>query len=142
MRVLFDTHTFMWWDSDLDKLPLHVQDLCFHPDNQLVLSIVSIWEMQIKIQLGKLELGKPLAEVITHQRKTNQIELLPVYYDHVIELAKLPLHHKDPFDRLLIAQALVEDMVIVSRDPQFAAYVVPVEWDKTNDDSQSSTTLA
>ena len=137
MKLLFDTHTFMWWDSDLDKLPPHVQTLCFQPGNQLVLSIVSIWEIQIKVQIGKLDLGKQLAEVISSQRKANKIELLPVYYDHVLELDKLPFHHKDPFDRLLIAQARVENMVILSRDTQFSAYAVPVEWDKTDDSNES-----
>jgi PIN domain nuclease of toxin-antitoxin system len=88
--------------------------------------------MQIKVQIGKLDLGKRLADVIAHQREANQIELLPVYYDHVLELDNLPLHHKDPFDRLLIAQARVEGMVILSRDPQFSGYNVSVEWDKTN----------
>ena len=139
MKLLFDTHTFMWWDSDLDKLPQHVQNLCFHPENQLVLSIVSVWEMQIKVQIGKLDLGKPLAEVIANQRKTNQIQLLPVYYDHVLELNNLPLYHKDPFDRLLIAQARVEGMVILSRDLQFGKYTVQVEWEKPNSSSESPT---
>jgi PIN domain nuclease of toxin-antitoxin system len=129
MKLPLDTHTFMWWDSDLDKLPARVQALCFQPENQLVLSLVSVWEMQIKIQIGKLDLGKPLAEAIAHQCQTNQIELLPVYYDHVLALDHLPLHHKDPFDRLLLAQARVEGMVILSKDPQFRAYAVPVEWE-------------
>lgn len=132
MKLLFDTHTFMWWDSDLSKLPTHVQTLCFHPGNQLVLSIVSIWEIQIKVQIGKLDLGKQLVDVVANQRKANQIELLPVYYNHVLDLDNLPLHHKDPFDRLLIAQARVEGLVILSRDLQFSAYNVPVEWDSTN----------
>lgn len=139
MKLLFDTHTFMWWDSALDKLPPHVQALCFHPENQLVLSIASIWEIQIKVQIGKLDLAQPLEQVIANQRKANQIQLLPVNYDHVLELDNLPLHHKDPFDRLLIAQARVEGMVILSRDAQFGYYPVPVEWDKPNGSSGSPT---
>jgi PIN domain nuclease of toxin-antitoxin system len=126
---LGDRHYFSNSLSDLDKLPSRVQALCFHQENQLVLSLVSVWEMQIKIQIGKLDLGKPLAVAIANQRQTNQIELLPVYYNHVLELDSLPLHHKDPFDRLLLAQARVEDMVILSKDPQFRDYTVPVEWD-------------
>lgn len=113
----------------MDNLPSRVQALCFQPENQLVLSLVSVWEMQIKIQIGKLDLGKPMAVAIANQRQTNQIELLPVYYDHVLELDNLPLHHKDPFDRLLLAQARVEGMVILSKDSQFRNYAVPVEWD-------------
>ncbi len=142
MKLLFDTHTFMWWDSALDKLPPHVQALCFHPENQLVLSIASIWEIQIKVQIGKLDLAQPLEQVIANQRKANQIQLLPVNYDHVLELDNLPLHHKDPFDRLLIAQARIEGLVILTRDTQFANYTVQIEWEKANNSSESPTNPA
>ena len=90
MKLLFDTHTFMWWDSELDKLPARVQDLCFHPESQLVLSVVSTWEIQVKVQLGKLNLVRPLVEIVADQRKTNQVVLLPVQYEHVLELDNLP----------------------------------------------------
>ena len=100
-------------------------------------SVVSIWEIQIKTQIGKLDLTQSLSEVVANHRKTNRIEVLPVYYDHVLELDNLPLHHKDPFDRLLIAQARVEDMIILSRDAQFSSYSVQVEWDKPQDDELS-----
>lgn len=116
----------------MEKLPPHVQKLCFHPENQIILSIVSVWEMQIKIQIGKLDLGKPLAEVIANQRRINQIELLPVSYDHVLALENLPLYHKDPFDRLLIAQARVEGLLLLSGDAQFNNYPVAVEWEMAN----------
>lgn len=129
MKLLLDTHTFMWWDSDLEKLSSHVQSLCFDPRNQLILSVVSIWEMQIKIQIGKLALGKSLVEVIADHRNANRIDVLPIYQEHVLVLDSLPLHHRDPFDRLLIAQANVENMVILSRDTQFQNYAVQVMWE-------------
>jgi PIN domain nuclease of toxin-antitoxin system len=84
--------------------------------------------MQIKLQLGKLKLQLPLAEVIKGQQQINYLEVLPVTLEHVLALEKLPAHHKDPFDRLLIAQAEVEGAVLVSGDPVFAKYSVKVAW--------------
>jgi PIN domain nuclease of toxin-antitoxin system len=84
--------------------------------------------MQIKFQLGKLKLTLPLSELIESQQQTNQLEVLPVLLPHVLALQHLPAHHKDPFDRLLIAQASVEDIVIVSNDPMFLRYTDKVVW--------------
>lgn len=92
------------------------------------LSMASVWEMQIKLQLGKLKLNLTLAEIIENQRQTNNIEILPISLTHVLALGSLPSHHKDPFDRLLIAQANVEDTILVSRDPVFTHYPVEVVW--------------
>ena len=84
--------------------------------------------MEIKLQLGKLRLAKPLAEIIADQQHTNQIEVLPINLAHVLALETLPAVHKDPFDRLLIAQAKVEAIPLVSRDAEFTAYPITVEW--------------
>jgi len=84
--------------------------------------------MQIKLQLGKLKLTLPLAEIIESQQQRNNIEILPVLLPHVLALQSLPAHHKDPFDRLLIAQANVEEAILVSSDPVFVQYVVKVVW--------------
>ena len=92
--------------------------------NELLLSVASVWEMQIKIQLGKLKLSLPLKELIKSQQETNELTLLPVALTHVLALDALPLHHKDPFDRLLIAQSTEEDLTLVSADSQFSAYSV------------------
>ena len=90
--------------------------------------MASAWEMQIKRQLGKLDLRLPLAAVIASQQQTNDVQVLPVALGHVLALQDLPAHHKDPFDRLLIAQANVEDAVLISHDPVFAHYPVKVLW--------------
>ena len=128
MKLLLDTHTFIWWDSEPDKLSLRVLGLCQDRTNTLLLSVTSIWEMQIKLQLGKLKLNLPLAVIIDSQQKTNNIEVLPIMLAHVLALESLPTHHKDPFDRLLVAQANVEDAVLISNDPIFAKYAVKCIW--------------
>ena len=128
MKLLLDTHTFIWWDSEPAKLSSQALALCQDRTNTLLLSVASVWEMQIKLQLGKLKLNLPLAELITSQQQTNNIEILPVTLAHVLALQNLPPHHKDPFDRLLIAQANVEDAVLVSNDPVFVKYAIHVLW--------------
>ena len=126
MKLLLDTHTFIWWDSEPAKLSPQALALCQDRANTLLLSVTSVWEMQIKLQLGKLKLNLPLSEVIENQRQTNNIEVLPIILTHVLALDTLPAHHKDPFDRLLIAQANVEIATLVSADPIFAKYPVQV----------------
>lgn len=128
MKLLFDTHTFIWWDSQPNNLSQTSLTLLQDRSNILLLSVISIWEMQIKLQLGKLTLSRSLLEIIENQQQTNQIELLSVNLAHVLELDKLPLVHKDPFDRLLITQANVENAALVSCDPIVAQYPVNVIW--------------
>lgn len=128
MKVLLDTHAFIWWSSEPAKLSQTALSLCQDPSNSLLLSVTSIWEMQIKLQLGKLKLDLPLAELVRSQQQTNDIEVLPVLLLHVLELEHLPDHHKDPFDRLLIAQANSEHAVLVSSDPIFQEYPVATAW--------------
>jgi len=128
MKVLLDTHAFIWWDSAPTKLSPQARAACEDWANVVLLSVASVWEMQIKRQLGKLDLRLPLAEVIASQQQTNEIQVLPVTLGHVLALQDLPTHHKDPFDRLLIAQANVEEAVLVSHDPIFTHYPVKVLW--------------
>jgi PIN domain nuclease of toxin-antitoxin system len=128
MKLLLDTHTFIWWDSSPQKLSPKALALCQNPENTLLLSMASIWEIQIKLQLGKLSLNLPLPELIESQQQTNNIELLPINLIHVLTLDSLQKHHKDPFDRLLISQAIVEDAVLVSGDSILANYPVKIEW--------------
>jgi PIN domain nuclease of toxin-antitoxin system len=128
MKLLLDTHTFIWWDSSPQKLSPKAFAFCQNPENTLLLSMVSIWEIQIKLQLGKLSLNLPLPELIESQQQTNNIELLPINLTHILTLDSLPYHHKDPFDRLLISQAIVEDAVLVSGDSILANYPVKIEW--------------
>jgi PIN domain nuclease of toxin-antitoxin system len=128
MKLLLDTHGFVWWASNSAKLPPAVRTHCSDPANTLLLSVVSVWEMQIKIQLGKLKVGRPLPDLIEHHRQVNQMQVLPVNLEHVLALDVLPVNHKDPFDRLLIAQATVEDVFLVSGDPVFSSYPVKLLW--------------
>ncbi len=122
MRLLLDTHVFIWWDSDPVRLPPETRALLSDPENALVLSVASLWEMQIKQQLGKLHLRLPLADLVSEQQSVNGLCLLAVEARHVYALSSLPLHHKDPFDRLLISQATVEGATLITADEAFAAY--------------------
>jgi PIN domain nuclease of toxin-antitoxin system len=128
MNLLLDTHTFIWWDTDPARLPARVLKMCRDPANRLLLSVASVWEMQIKLQLGKLRLAVPLQSLIEGQQRTNAIEIVSVTLPHVLDLDNLPGHHKDPFDRLPVAQARVEQASLVSVDPVFSAYPVQVLW--------------
>lgn len=128
MKLLLDTHAFIWWDSEPAKLSSRALALCQDSENTLLLSVASTWEMQIKIQLGKLRLGVPLAELIENQQRVNSMEILRIELEHVLALNQLPSVHKDPFDRLLIAQARVEGASLVTGDPLMANYTVDVIW--------------
>jgi PIN domain nuclease of toxin-antitoxin system len=128
MKYLLDSHTFIWLDNDPGKLSPKVAALFSDRTNQLLLSIASVWEMQIKLQIGKLTLPAPLANIITEQQTANGIQLLPIDLSHVLELASLADHHKDPFDRLLIAQARIEQATLVTDYSQIAKYAVPTIW--------------
>ena len=128
MNLLLDTHTFIWWDSAPKKLSPQVLTLCHDQDNTILLSVASVWEMQIKLQLGKLQLRLPLEEILKNQQQTNNIRVLEVTLAHVLALDGLPAPHKDPFDRLLVAQANAESAVLVSRDKMFKRYPVKLLW--------------
>jgi PIN domain nuclease of toxin-antitoxin system len=126
MRLLLDTQVFIWWDSEPDLVPPRLLALCTDPLNTLVLSVASVWEMQIKLQLGKLDLDRPLAAIIEEHLEENQLELLPIDVPHILALDQLPFHHKDPFDRIIIAQAFTEQLTVLSVDGLFGRYPVPV----------------
>ncbi len=128
MKLLLDTHTFIWWDSQPQRLSQQILNMCQDPENELLVSVASLWEIQIKLQLGKLELNKPLAELVSGQQEINKIDILDVKLEHILALAKLPPHHKDPFDRLLIAQTDIEEAILVSKDKIFTEYEVKLVW--------------
>jgi PIN domain nuclease of toxin-antitoxin system len=130
MRFLLDTQIFIWWDSEPERLPPHLLAYCEDPANALVLSVASVWEMQIKSQLGKLDLDRSLAAIIEEHQQENLLELLPIELPHVLALEQLPLHHKDPFDRVIVAQAITEQLTILSVDSQFIHYPVTVYGDQ------------
>lgn len=130
MKLLLDTHVFIWWDSDPSRLSETALTLCSDPTNEMLLSVASLWEMQIKHQLGKLHLHLPLADIVSHQQAANALTVLPITLAHVLALAQLPSpsQHRDPFDRLLIAQARCEDATLITADAMFASYPVRVAW--------------
>ena len=128
MKILLDTHTFLWWDSNPERLSPRMTELLSDSENNLILSVASAWEIQIKKQLGKLSLSIPLDEMLESQQQVNGLEILPIQTSHVLALDALPYHHKDPFDRILIAQAKIEGLVVASADPQFLQYDVNLVW--------------
>jgi PIN domain nuclease of toxin-antitoxin system len=128
MKLLLDTHAFIWWDSEPARFSPRALAFCQDSENTLLLSVASTWEMQIKIQLGKLKLGLPLAELIENQQRINSLEILRIELENVLALDQLPSVHKDPFDRLLVAQASVEGASLLTNDPVMANYPVNVIW--------------
>ena len=128
MRLLLDTHSFLWFISGSTNLSPTARTLIEDASNQPLLSAASLWEMAIKLSLGKLSLAQPFGVLIPQQMRLNGIKLLGIEIEHTAAVSKLPFHHRDPFDRLLIAQAMVEQMPIVSADTAFDTYPIKRLW--------------
>ena len=128
MKLLLDSHTFIWMHEEAHKLSVKAAFEILNPANQIFLSVASVWELQIKIGIGKFSFSDTLENVIFREQQTNNLQLLPVELSHALNLKNLPPHHKDPFDRLLISQAIVENMTLVSADANFAKYQVNLLW--------------
>jgi PIN domain nuclease of toxin-antitoxin system len=126
--MLLDTHVFLWLRSAPKRLSPEVLSAYQDPSNRIYLSIVSVLEMQIKHQIGKLKLDVSLKDLVEEQCDANALEILPLRLDHIFGLQNVPLHHKDPFDRLLIVQSQVEDIRLVSSDRLFNQYDVNLFW--------------
>jgi PIN domain nuclease of toxin-antitoxin system len=126
MKLLLDTHVFLWLNDAPEKLSETARQACEDLHNCLYLSLVSVWEIQIKQQLGKLQLSASWQEMIKTQQQDNNLVLLPIELTHIAALSQLPAMHRDPFDRLLIAQAIHESMTIITVDGFFADYPVSV----------------
>jgi len=126
MNLLIDTHIFIWLQIKLNKISAQRMQILKSPNNTLFLSLASVWEMQLKIQNGKFSFPKPLPDIIEEQQIINNLQILPITAEHIYELENLLFHHKDPFDRLLIAQAVVENYTIVTDDSNFSAYPVKI----------------
>jgi PIN domain nuclease of toxin-antitoxin system len=127
MRALLDTHTFLWAIADDQRLSRRAQKIFTGP-NDLWLSAASVWEILIKVQTGKLPLPKPAGPYLVKQAAGNRIEVLPITLDHVLRIESLTMHHRDPFDRVLIAQSIEEKLPLVTADPHFARYPIEVIW--------------
>ena len=121
MKILLDTHTFIWYVEGASELSLMAKKHIEDPTNQCLVSLVSLWEMSIKVGLGKLDLMGAFESVLEDIAQ-NGFELQPITFDHILLQTHLEWHHKDPFDRLLVAQCLAEKMPIISRDAVLDAY--------------------
>jgi PIN domain nuclease of toxin-antitoxin system len=128
MKLLLDTHAFIWLSCEPERLPPAVVESCEAGGNEVVLSVVSVLEMEIKVASGRLALPMPPDEMIAVHRKENDLIVLPLELAHVHALRDLPPIHKDPFDRLLVARARVEDAAFVSGDARLSGYPVQVLW--------------
>lgn len=128
MKYLLDTHTFIWWVSSPEKLSENALAAYENRENSLFLSFASIWEMQIKVQIGKLRLPLHLKELVEEQKSVNELKILPISLSHIYRLENLPIHHKDPFDRMLISRSIEENLLLISKDSVFADYEVNVLW--------------
>ena len=127
MKALLDTHTFLWAIAEEGKLSLRAQQIYTGPSD-LWLSVASVWEILIKVRAGKLPLPEPTGPYLVKELAKNKIEVLPITLDHVLKIESLPLHHRDPFDRILIAQSLEEKLPLVTSDPLFERYPVQLIW--------------
>ena len=128
MKALLDTHTFLWWITDDPRLSVEARKIIAEGENELYLSAASGLEIAIKAGLGRLVLPDDPGIFIPEQMAQNAILPLPIRMRHVLHVSHLPDHHRDPFDRLLVAQAQLEDMPILSSDPQIARYPVRIIW--------------
>jgi PIN domain nuclease of toxin-antitoxin system len=126
MRVLLDTHTFLWAITDEARLSPQARTLM--ATSELWWSVVSLWETIQKVQIGKLTLPLPAGAFLQAELRASNVHLLPVRPSHVMCVETLPLHHRDPFDRLLIAQGIEEGWPILTADPWFTRYPVQVIW--------------
>lgn len=127
MAFLLDTHTFLWFAAGDSQLPVSIRDKIKDIQTPCYLSAVSLWEITIKKQIGKLTLLISLSDLFNFA-DNNAIEILPISYDHLLTLSKLPVHHSDPFDRLIISQAISEDLVLLTRDKTLKKYKAKQQW--------------
>ncbi len=128
MKLLLDTHAFLWFIGGDPQLTTYARQLIEDPSNQRYVSIASVWEITIKSSLGRLIVPAPPSRLISDHIWSNSIALLAISSEHLDVVHALPYHHKDPFDRLMIAQAIHEGMTLVSKDQAITAYNLPVLW--------------
>jgi PIN domain nuclease of toxin-antitoxin system len=124
MKFLLDSHVLLWWCADGDKLSRRARDAIASPSSAVYVSVVSGWELTIKTSLGRLKLAQAVEDAI----EAYQFEPLLLTFAHVRRVSELPYHHRDPFDRMLVAQAVVEDLTVVTKDREIARYEVRTLW--------------
>ncbi|MEA3439083.1 MAG: type II toxin-antitoxin system VapC family toxin [Chloroflexota bacterium] len=128
MKLLLDTHTFIWWITDNPQISPKIRRLMSDGSNEIFFSAASGWEIAIKARLGRLELNEDLSRFIPTQLSENAFSVLPIELSHTLHTYHLPYHHRDPFDRLLIAQSQLEKMPLASNDQLLAGYDVELIW--------------
>jgi len=128
MNILLDTCTFLWLVADSSELSASARRLFADPDNDVYLSVASAWEIIVKHNLGKLPLSEPPHDFIKNNRVSHRIESLPLDEAAVLQLSRLPEYHKDPFDRILICQAIAGGMTILTPDTHITRYPVRTDW--------------
>ena len=127
MKAILDTHAFLWALAGDGRMSRHAREV-FAGNANLWLSIASIWEILIKVQTGKLNLPTPAGKYLIRKLAENGIEVLPISVDHLLALERLPVHHRDPFDRMLIAQSMEENIPVITADQIFSRYSIEVIW--------------
>jgi PIN domain nuclease of toxin-antitoxin system len=128
MKILLDTHTFLWWITQDPRLSAQAAEIIGNGENQVFISATTGWEIAIKTQIGRLILPDEPQRFVLEQLRINSMESLPIEMRHALHISTLPSHHQDPFDRMLIAQAQVEGLPILSADPKIRRYEVTVVW--------------
>ncbi len=128
MKLLLDTHALLWFIGNDPQLSACARQGIENPEHDKFVSAASLWEIAIKLSLGKVKLPQPFGEVFPQQLEINGFDLLPISCAQLNQVVALPFHHRDPFDRLLIAQAMADDMTVVTRDPEFSKYASKVLW--------------
>ena len=127
MKLLLDTHVFLWFMTGDERLSSRARRAIENIESELFLSVASVWEMAIKASLGRLILPVPVTEYVA-EKLDNGFRILSVEWTHASAVEKLPFHHRDPFDRLLVAQAIAEDIPIITADPIFHVYKANIVW--------------
>ncbi len=128
MRLLIDTHVFLWFMTNDQQLSQLALDLIAKRENKLYLSAASIWEIAIKVSTGKLTLEAPFSDIFPREIERNNVDLLQITIPHLEQVSRLPFHHRDPFDRVITAQALTDELPLISADPAFDSYGVTRLW--------------
>jgi PIN domain nuclease of toxin-antitoxin system len=127
-QFLLDTHVWLWMNGEPRRLSSETRELLADPATELYLSAASAWEIAIKAALGKLQLPMPAARYVAERTAANRLRSLPITAGHALTAGALPPHHRDPFDRLLLGQAIVEELPLLTADRQMGAYDAPLRW--------------
>lgn len=127
MNLLLDTHTLIWYITDNHRLPAKTRSLIELPENNCFVSLATYWEMAIKNSLGRLDFKKPIMTIFEIVEQSG-FEILPVNVNHILKATSLPFHHYDPFDRMIIGQAIAENLSVITKDEKFPKYEVSLLW--------------